>query len=205
VNNAGVGSARTVEDATIGHFEDVLNANVLGIVRCTKEVLPGMRAAGGGAIVNVGSVTGRFAQPSMAAYTTSKFAVEGLTEVLAQEVAGFGIRVVLIEPGTIRTPIFAKSEPMPDGTAYESHYLRTIAFFAATLAAPTEPATVADVISNAITTDDYRFRYEVGPDAVSVLAARDQLTDEAFLAMAALGDDEYLEAFSTTFGVDIRG
>jgi NAD(P)-dependent dehydrogenase (short-subunit alcohol dehydrogenase family) len=203
VNNAGLGLNLAIEDATIADFQRLYDANVLGIVRCTQAVLPDMRAAGTGTIVNVGSVAGRLTQPTMGAYNASKFAVEGLTEVLAQEVITYGIRVALIEPGTIRTPIFAKSVPMPEDTAYPMHYERVLAFFAKTLQAPTEPSVVADCISHAITTEEPMLRYVVGDDGVATLAGRATTTDEELIAMSALETPDYLVAFSEHFGLDI--
>src|SRR5207302_1591365 len=99
VNNAGVGANGVVEEVSPADILDAVNVNVCGAVRCLKEVLPGMRERGSGAIVNITSVAGRFGAIGQAPYVASKWAFEGLSEELALELAPFGIRVVIVEPG----------------------------------------------------------------------------------------------------------
>jgi NAD(P)-dependent dehydrogenase (short-subunit alcohol dehydrogenase family) len=205
VNNAGVSHGRAVEDTTVEEYQDVMDANFTGTVRCVKQVLPSMRERGTGCIVNISSVAGRFAQPSMGAYVASKYAVEGFSEVLAQEVAPYGIRVAIIEPGTINTPIFAKAgDPRPDTTAYPMFYERTFAYFAKTLLTAPGPELVAEAVSQAITTDDPKLRYLVGTDAEALAQGRAALTDEALVAMAAGTTDEWYDAFAAATGLDVR-
>jgi NAD(P)-dependent dehydrogenase (short-subunit alcohol dehydrogenase family) len=205
VNNAGVAPPGTLEETSIEDYAAVLDTNVLGLVRCSQAVLADMRERRSGCIVNVGSVTGKFAQAANAAYTTSKFAVEGLSEVLAQEVAPFGIRVVLVEPGVIHTAIFAKAPPSPVGSPYSMHHDRVVAFYAAALADPTDATVAADRISEAISSNEPRFRYRVGDDAELLLDRRAVVSDEEYIALSALETPAYLTAFSETFGFDITG
>src|SRR5262245_59978880 len=108
VNNAGIGQSYAVEDGPLEHFRQTMETNFFGALRCIKTVLPGMRERGRGCIVNVTSIAGRVATTPQAAYTASKFALEALSEVLAQEVTPFGVRVAVVEPGVIATPIFNK-------------------------------------------------------------------------------------------------
>src|SRR5436305_7016261 len=108
VNNAGVGANAVTEEASPAYFLDVLNVNVAGPVRCIQAVLPHMRARASGCIVNVSSITGRVAAIAQAPYATSKWALEGMSEGLAQEIAPFGIRVAIVEPGVTKSAIFAK-------------------------------------------------------------------------------------------------
>src|SRR4029078_10801590 len=102
---------------------DVINVNLCGAVRCLQQVLPGMRARHSGAIVNITSIAGRVAAIAQSPYVSWKWAFEGLSEVLAQELAPFGIRVVIIEPGVTKSAIFAKSVDAPNATgAYDAPY-----------------------------------------------------------------------------------
>jgi len=108
VNNAGIGGNGVVEESTPQMYHDAFNVNVVGAIRCTQQVLPNMRARKSGTIVNITSVVGKFAAVAQAPYVASKWAFEGVSEELAQEVAPFGIRVVIIEPGVTKSSIFPK-------------------------------------------------------------------------------------------------
>ena len=109
VNNAGIAPLGPLEKLDDGTVSNVLDTNVLGVLRCVRAVLPAMRKQRSGTIVNVGSVAGHIATVCSGIYVASKFALEGLSEVLAQEVKPFGIHVALIKPGFIVTPIFGKA------------------------------------------------------------------------------------------------
>ena len=108
VNNAGVGQSYSIEDAPLDDFRQTMETNFFGALRCIKAVLPSMRKRRQGCIINVTSVAGRIATSPQAAYTASKFALEAVSEVLAQEVRPFNVRVAVVEPGVIATPIFNK-------------------------------------------------------------------------------------------------
>jgi NAD(P)-dependent dehydrogenase (short-subunit alcohol dehydrogenase family) len=99
VNNAGWALAGAVEDTTPDEARAQMETNFMGVWRVCRAVLPAMRAAGRGHIMNVGSIGGRVGLPFQAAYSASKFAVAGFTEALSGEVRPFGIHVALIEPG----------------------------------------------------------------------------------------------------------
>ncbi|MGA1453904.1 MAG: SDR family NAD(P)-dependent oxidoreductase, partial [Ilumatobacteraceae bacterium] len=109
VNNAGVGGNAVTEECPIETYNEVFNINHNGSVRCIQAVLPGMRARRSGTIVNVSSVVGKITAIAQSPYYVSKWAVEGMSEGLAQELAPFGIRVAIIEPGVTRSSIFAKN------------------------------------------------------------------------------------------------
>ena len=135
----------------------VMNVNLCGAVRCLQAVLPQMRERGSGTIVNITSVAGRIAALAQSPYVASKWAFEGLSEGLAQELAPFGIRVVIIEPGVTKSAIFAKNIDAPNSTGvYEAHYRRMFQFYATGMANATDPFEVAEVIHEAITTDEHR-------------------------------------------------
>jgi len=103
INNAGYGEYGTVEETDLDAVRTMFETNVFGLARMTQLVLPGMRAAGTGLIVNIGSMGGRITFPVGGYYHATKYAVEGITDALRNEVRQFGIDVTLIEPGPIRT------------------------------------------------------------------------------------------------------
>ena len=103
VNNAGYGNVAAIEEAPEDEFRDQIETNLWGAVHVTRAVLPVMRAQNGGHIFQISSVGGRLGMPGMGAYQTAKWALEGFSEVLSKEVAGFGIRVTLVEPGHMPT------------------------------------------------------------------------------------------------------
>jgi hypothetical protein len=111
VNNAGFGMFKWVQDTELADFERMMNVNYMGVVRCTKAVLPSMLSAGSGHIVNVASLAGKIATAKSAGYSASKHAVIGFTNSLRQELAGKGIRVTAINPGPVDTPFFDIADP----------------------------------------------------------------------------------------------
>ena len=205
VNNAGVGANGVLEDTPAAQYLDVFNVNVGGIVRCTQAVLPGMRERGRGTIVNVSSVTGRVASLAQQPYVTSKWAVEGLSEGLAQELAPFGIRVVIVEPGITKSAIFAKNVDVPEGSgAYGVHSERLFQLYAVGIDNATDPFEVADVIHHSIETDSPRLRYEVSWGSSEMIDGRQRMSDDEWIALGAAGDhDEYYARFHALFGIDI--
>jgi NAD(P)-dependent dehydrogenase (short-subunit alcohol dehydrogenase family) len=103
VNNAGYGRSGAVESIPIDDVRAQFETNVLGYLRMAHLVLPGMRQRGSGRIVNISSVAGRVTMPGSGVYSASKFAIEAISDALRYEVAGFGIKVIVIQPGPIRT------------------------------------------------------------------------------------------------------
>ncbi len=205
VNNAGVGGNAVVEELDAQELLDVVNVNIGGALRCLKAVLPGMRERRAGAIVNITSVAGRFGAIGQAPYTASKWGFEGLSEELAYELAPFGIRVVIVEPGVTKSAIFAKNQEAPNASgAYDVQYRRLFNFYAAGIAQATDPFEVAEVIRDAITTDAPRLRYACAWGGREIIEGRAAMSDEEFVALGAIEDDaEYEKAFTAALGVDI--
>jgi NAD(P)-dependent dehydrogenase (short-subunit alcohol dehydrogenase family) len=205
VNNAGVGGNAVAEECPSSTYLDVMNVNLCGAVRCLQQVLPGMRARHSGAIVNITSIAGRFAAIAQSPYVASKWAFEGLSEGLAQELAPFGIRVAIIEPGVTKSAIFAKNIDAPNQSgAYDAHYRRLFQFYAAGHAHSTDPFEVAALIHHAVTTDSPRLRYAVSWGGPEMIAGRQAMSDEAWVALGALADDaDYYAAFESAFDLDI--
>ncbi|MFZ4718985.1 MAG: SDR family oxidoreductase [Ilumatobacteraceae bacterium] len=206
VNNAGVGGNATAEECSPALHLEVMNINLCGAVRCAQAVLPGMRERGRGAIVNVTSVVGRIAALAQSPYVTSKWALEGYSEELAQELAPFGVRVAIVEPGVTKSAIFAKNIDMPNLTgAYDAQYRRMFQMYAAGLAHATDPFEVAAVVHHAVTTDAPKLRYAVSWGAQQIIDGRAAMTDEQWVAMGlATTDDDYYDAFQAAFGLDLR-
>jgi NAD(P)-dependent dehydrogenase (short-subunit alcohol dehydrogenase family) len=205
VNNAGVGGNSVVEEASPAQILDVTNVNVCGAVRCLQAVLPGMRARRNGAVVNVTSVAGRVGVIAQAPYVASKWALEGLSEELALELAPFGIRVAVVEPGVTKSAIFAKNVDAPNGTGgYDDHYERMFDFYAAGIPKATDPFEVAAVVYEAITAETPRLRYPCSWGGPELIRGRQAMTDEDWVTLGQTPDNaEYRQRFKAAFGLDI--
>lgn len=202
VNNAGLGLGGAVEELPLDVFREVMETNFFGVLRCIKAVLPSMRKRRSGCIVNVSSVAGRVALPPQAGYAASKWALEALSECLAQEVRAFNVRVAIVEPGVIATPIFGKARPLPAQSPYP-HRRRQRALFAASLAHPTSPYVVGEKICDIIDGDSWQLRYPVGPDSEALLKWRASKTDEELVRYGAASDEEFKTMAKREFGLDV--
>lgn len=205
VNNAGVGGNAVIEECPPSLYQEVMNINLCGPVRCAQAVLPSMRARRTGTIVNVSSVVGRFAALAQAPYVASKWALEAMSEGLAQELAPWNIRVAIVEPGITKSAIFAKNVDAPNSSgAYDAHYRRLFQFYAAGMANATDPFEVGAVIQQAIETDTPRLRYPVSWGGPEILSRRETMSDAEWIALGALeSDDAYYAEFERMFGVRI--
>jgi NAD(P)-dependent dehydrogenase (short-subunit alcohol dehydrogenase family) len=206
VNNAGVGGNAVTEECPIDTYTEVFNINHNGSVRCIQAVLPQMRKRGSGAIVNVSSVVGKITAIAQSPYYVSKWAVEGMSEGLAHEVAPFGIRVAIVEPGITRSSIFSKNIDAPNQSgAYDAHYRRLFSFYAAGITNATPAEEAAATILEAATTSSPRLRWHCSWGAGELLAARAAMTDEEWVSFGSHVDDEaYYDEFLTRFNLDIR-
>lgn len=205
VNNAGIGGNGVAEESPLEMYAEVFDVNVMGIVRGVQAVAPHMRSRGSGTIVNISSVAGRIAALAQSPYVASKWAVEGLSEGMAQELAPHGIRVVIVEPGVVKTAILAKNEDAPNESgAYDAAYRRLFGFYMAGMANPGHPSEVAEVIHEAVTTDEYKLRWTCGWGGPELTANRAKVSDEDWVAMGAIEDDaEYNARFKELFGLDL--
>ena len=205
VNNAGIGGNGVVEESTPERLLDVMNVDLCGAVRCLQAVLPGMRERGSGTIVNVTSIAGRLAAIAQAPYVAAKWALEGVSEELAIEVAPFGIRVAIIEPGVTKSSIFGKNTDLPNETgAYEAQYERMMQMYAAGYLHATDASEVAQVVLHAIQTDDPKLRYAVSWGGQAIVDGRAAMSDEAWVELGrteTLAD--YIAGFRKHFGIDI--
>jgi NAD(P)-dependent dehydrogenase (short-subunit alcohol dehydrogenase family) len=195
VNNAGISIGRAMEEATMDDYRQTMETNFFGAVRCTKAVLPSMRERGSGCIVSVSSQGGRIAVPTLGPYSASKFALEAAMETLAAEVASFGVRVAIIEPGAIITPIIQKTAfPSPE-SPYINIYSRFGALAVHDFGQGSAPEVVADCIAEAITCEPSHLRWLTGQGAERNVRNRAAMTDEDAIRIWNLDDNaEFLAA-----------
>jgi short-subunit dehydrogenase len=181
VNNAGYGSYGSVEDVPLAEARYQLEVNLVGMARLTQLVLPHMRAAGTGKIVNVSSMGGHFGEPLGAWYHASKFAVEGFSDSLRLELHEFGIDVIVIEPGAIRTEwggdAVESAERYSGSSVYAPQVRAMRALYSHAERRGSQPEIVADVILKAITADRPRARYPVPFTAKAIIAAMNLVPD----------------------------
>jgi NAD(P)-dependent dehydrogenase (short-subunit alcohol dehydrogenase family) len=205
VNNAGISGGGAIEDVPLDFAKRLFETNYFGAIRMIQAVLPGMRAHRSGVIINVSSTAGRVTLSSHGHYCASKHALEAASLVLAQEVRAFGIRVVLIEPGVVRTPIWDKGTGYTDDASpYYDHRRRLLLLFQKLLANPTLPQAVAEVIAHAVTTDRPRLRYLVGAEAEALVRGRSVLSDEEVIEDArTMTDAEHIEMMRRRYGIDL--
>lgn len=202
VNNAGIAGPGAVAETPLDFFRRVMETNYFGALRCIKAVLPGMLGRRAGCIVNVSSVVGRIALAPQAAYAASKHALEAMSECLAQEVKPFGIRVALVEPGPIATPVLGKYQGARPKTAYPQAR-RLGALFAAAMKQPTSPYEVGEQIRRIIESDSWQLRYPVGPHAPNVFKWRARTSDEDWVSLLAGSDSDWAAAVKRELGLDV--
>lgn len=170
VNNAGYGDIASVEDVIIDDFKAQIDTNFYGVVYMTKAVLPVMRQQGSGHIIQVSSIGGRTGAPGLAGYQSAKWAVGGFSTVLTQEVAPFGIKVTVLEPGGMRTDWARTSMTIPPISKPYEQTVGAFVGFLKTIAGNevSDPVKVAKVIVELIDMPEPPFRLLIGTDAVIV-------------------------------------
>lgn len=181
VNNAGYFLVGCLEDLTISDLKDQFETNFFGVIRTIQAVLPTMRSQKSGTIVNVSSVAGRIGFPVTPGYISTKFALEGLSESMRYELFPFGIKTIIIEPGVIKTNLFAtlkkttkQDSPYKDMTDKVMNGLLMMSEMG------TPPQEVAKTIVKAVSSESPLPRYPVGNDAIMFLEAKRDKTDIEF-------------------------
>jgi NAD(P)-dependent dehydrogenase (short-subunit alcohol dehydrogenase family) len=202
VNNAGIERNGSVEELPLADFRAVMETNYFGALRCIQAVLPQMRQRKSGCIINVTSVAGRIATSPLAPYTASKFALEALSDALAQEVKMFNVRVAIVEPGIIETPMAKGLEEPRDDSPYPQQR-RLAHLFEAALKNPVPPSLVAEKIREIIESGTWQLRHLVGPDAVPFLKWRESMTDEEWVAFHSSDDETWYRGMERDFGLTI--
>jgi len=202
VNNAGVECHGAIEELPMEAFLVTMNTNYFGAVRCMKAILPRMREAGRGCIINVSSVAGRIANSPLGPYCASKFALEAISEALAGEVKPFNIRVAIVEPG-IQDTKMARAIENPLQSAYPQTF-RFAGLFRAALANPVPPETTAAVIRYIVESGTWQLRHPSGPDAAAFVGWRAAMTDEQWVDWNAQGDEAWYDQVQRDFGLNAR-
>lgn len=194
VNNAGYSLVGALEQISMDEIKEEFETNCFGIIKLIQKVLPLMRKQRSGRIINVSSLAGRIGLPLASAYVSSKFALEGLSESLKYEVQDFGIYVILIEPGVIKTNfiknlkigkqvITSENGDVNTSSAdlpYAEITKKRISAFKPRFEKGSSPKEVADTILEAVTSDNPKFRYIVGQDASKLMDIRKNSSDQEF-------------------------
>jgi NAD(P)-dependent dehydrogenase (short-subunit alcohol dehydrogenase family) len=184
VNNAGYGLFSPIEELTLDQIKEQFETNFFGAIRVIHAVIPIMRKQRAGTIVNLSSLVGRVGLPLSSAYVATKFALEGLSESVRYELSQFGINVILIEPGVIKTNFIEnlKTSNVSDSKSNYADLNESISKRFETMMANslTSPKVVAETILNAVTSEDPKIRYIVGEDAQSIMKIRNDISDEDF-------------------------
>jgi NAD(P)-dependent dehydrogenase (short-subunit alcohol dehydrogenase family) len=184
VNNAGYGLGGAFEDTSIDEVKAQYETNVFGLMRTTQAVLPAMRKQRSGTIVNISSGAGRMGYPGASVYVSSKHAIEGLSESIAYELEPFGIRVVLVEPGVVKTNfgndmVFAKKAQDPN-SPYMNIMQKMGSNWQYMMENGSTAELVAKVVLDSMVSKDGNLRYIVGKDIEGWMQARKGMSDPEF-------------------------
>jgi NAD(P)-dependent dehydrogenase (short-subunit alcohol dehydrogenase family) len=166
-------------------------------------VLPQMRARRSGCIINVTSASGRISVAPLGSYAASKFALEGLSEALAQEAKMFNIRVAIVQPGIIDTAMARRIGEQPCTSPYP-HMRRIAGLFSASLQNPASPLLVGQKICEITESDTWQLRHPIGPDAEPFLQWRASMTDEQWVDWGAADDATWYQSIERDFGLNAR-
>jgi NAD(P)-dependent dehydrogenase (short-subunit alcohol dehydrogenase family) len=199
VNNAGYALLGAAEDLSSEDIQAQFNTNLFGVYRTIKEVIPIMRKqAGGGTIINIGSVNGFVASPCASAYVATKFALEGLTQSLRYELAPFGIKVTIIDAGAIKTNIITNGMRIPkkieeqlrrqqqqkqqntNTSPFAEMTINILEKSKTIISNGLHPRVVSDIVLKAAKAEKPQPRYSAGDDAEKLLETRRQMTDVEF-------------------------
>lgn len=193
VNNAGFAVGGFVEEVSMEEWRRQMDTNFFGLVEVTKSVLPVMRQQGEGSIINVSSVSGLLGFPGYAPYAASKFAVEGFSESLRQELLPYGIRVILVEPGSFRTPIWGKgidSIMTRDHSPYKRQLDEVLRYSRLTAETAPDPRQVAELIGRLVLKRSPKLRYPIGKGSLTLILGKALLpwkTLERFIVKSLAG------------------
>lgn len=204
VNNAGIERHGSIEELSIEDFKSIMETNYFGVLRCTKSLLPIMRKNQNGCIINIASVAGHISNSPLGAYAASKFALEAVSEALAQEVKPFNIRVAVVEPGIINTQM---AQDIKSAKTINSIYPQVSRFgglFAASLKTPTPPILVAEKILEISEGNTWKLRHPVGPDSEPFIQWRASMSDEQWIDWNAASNEDWYKSVEQDFGLNAR-
>ncbi len=206
VNNAAIGAGRALEETSLEEIREVYETNVFGSLAVLKAVIPHMRRQGGGRLVCVTSLAASNVFGCHGTYSSSKAAMEAFGMALAQELAEHGVKVSMITPGCVLTPMWTKGTPPPEDSPYMNSFGRFARWCEFGLGRAATPADCARAIRSAIEEEEPRFRYPVGPDAEDYWRAYLAVNDpEEWMRIACLDNEAYAEKMFELMGVDYYG
>ena len=185
VNNAGYGLLATIEDGTDEEMFKQFDVNVFGLIKTTREVLPHMREAGSGVIINISSFLGKMGLPLLAHYNASKYAVEGIVDSLRFEVASFGIRVHSIQSGLfgtnfVKNGLVANAQTTSEDSPYKELVAHFVPIVAQAINEGPSPQPIADAVKEIIENEDAEIFTPVGAEAESFVPMRKTMEDKEF-------------------------
>ena len=187
INNAGFGLVGFFEDLTLDEIRDQFETNFFGVLNITKKIIPIMRLQKSGTIINISSGAGQVGFPGISAYVSTKFAIEGFSESLTYELLPYGIKVVIIEPGVIKTNFFRNCKVSEHSVKKNSTYSSSLDKFQKNIEImqehATSPTDVAKVIIQVLGNSEPKQRYIVGNDVAMILEAKRNLSDSEFKKM----------------------
>ncbi|MBA11817.1 MAG: hypothetical protein CMD71_03775, partial [Gammaproteobacteria bacterium] len=206
VNNAGVGGSGSVENAEMEFAKLLMETNYFGALRMMKKVISSMRLKKSGAIINVSSQAGRRPFALMSHYCATKYALNGLSESMAHELSQFNIRVTLIEPGTVITPIFGKGNSIPQDeenySIFQGRMIRQVTKGLTELGCG--PEVIAKCIVDFVTTDDPKLHYLLDKDAVDNVDVYHKYGPETWVSDGKiLDDEEFFNTMKDRYGYEI--
>ena len=187
INNAGFGLVGFFEDLTLDEIRDQFETNFFGVLNITKKIIPIMRLQKSGTIINISSGAGQVGFPGISAYVSTKFAIEGFSESLMYELLPYGIKVIIIEPGVIKTNFFRNSKVSEHSMKKNSIYSRSLDKFQKNIELmqehATSPTDVAKAKIQVLRNSEPKQRYIVGNDVAMILEAKRNLSDSEFKKM----------------------
>ncbi|HEX2305317.1 MAG TPA: SDR family oxidoreductase [Nitrososphaeraceae archaeon] len=187
INNAGYGLIGFFEDLTLDEIRNQFETNFFGVLNITKEIIPIMRLQKSGTIINISSGAGQVGFPGISAYVSTKFAIEGFSESLMYELLPFGIKVIIIEPGVIKTNFFRNciisKQSMKKSSPYSGSLDKIQRNIQLMQEHATSPIDVAKVILQVLSDIEPKQRYIVGNDVAMIVEAKKTLSDIEFKKM----------------------
>ena len=206
VYNAGVGGSGSGENASMDFAKNLMETNYFGALRMIQKVIPSMRSRRSGAIINVSSMAGRRPFALMSHYCATKYALNGLSESMAHELARFNIRVTLIEPGTVITPIFGKANSIPEDeenySILQGRMIRQVTKGLTELGCG--PEVIAKCMVDFVTTEDPKLHYLLASDAVDNVDVYQKYGPETWVADGEILDnDEFFNVMKDRYGYEI--
>ncbi len=190
INNAGAGIVGAVEETPEHELRSLMETNFFGAVAVMRAALPMLRRQRRGAIVNISSIGGQLSYAGFSAYSAAKFALEGVSEALAQEMKPFGVKVLIVEPGNFRTNLLGATKPMPVIDAYRDTVGGTREFVTGMHGTQAgDPLRAAAAIDAALAADPTPLRLALGRDAIDAIRSHAETLLADLEAWEAVGAD----------------